>query len=585
MQEITYKNYKQILAKLIKDKHISIDTETYGLGWKEGAFMVGFGTKQKKCFYLRDSNSSFNYIIKYYLIEFNKNKLEPIFANAKFDLHRFDWLNCETLNKFHDVITLSQLLHPEHFPHRLKVIGERFFGEAAKLDETKVLEWFNKNNARKKEYWKLPDKLILPYLEQDLNLTRQLFDLMKPKLKNYTKLESLYNNEMELTRYVLFMEKRGILVDRIYLEKLQSRLEMKNKKLLFTLQKSFKVNKDFNFNSDKQLSELLYDKLKFPILFKTYKGAASVNDEALSHIKYPTIKELRQYKLNETYLTKFVIPWLEHSKIDGRLHANFNQNGAISGRFTCNEPNLQQIMKDKIILRGLLVEENFVMGQSDLSQIEIVGAAWYNRDDRMLSALRDDIDLHTDTASIIFNKPKKEISKVERSIAKGMNFAVIYGCGKAKLALFLSKYAGKEITLDQAAKIRNQYHLKFPKIQRFSYQVSDVIKQRKDRIIKNYFGRRFYIQPNKEYIGINRLVQSWAADVAKFAMVKIGKKLNWTNQFMSCQVHDMIAWECKKKDLKEIKNIVEKCMTDFPEFDVPVKVDTTIIKKDWGEII
>jgi DNA polymerase-1 len=377
------------------------------------------------------------------------------------------------------------------------------------------------------------------------------------------------------------MEKVGILVDREYLKKFQAQVNKDMVTQLKELRKGFKVGEDFNFGSSDQLGDLLYNQLGFEVKHKTFKGNPSCDDEALSKMEHPYIKHLREFKLNETYLTKFIDPWLKFSEKDGRMHASFNTNGAVSGRFTCNEPNMQQVMKDPKVLRGLMVTPGKVRGHSDLCQIEMVGAAWYMRDAQMLTSLRAGTDLHKDTASVLFSKPASEITKRERQIAKGMNFSVVYGCGKAKLAGFLSNHTGSAVSLEEADKIRSLYHAKYPGIKRFVYKVMDVIRSRNDRTIKNYFGRRYYIPPQKEYVGVNRLVQGWAADMTKRSMVKVAGKLNWSSNYMDVQVHDMIGWECDPKEQKDVQHEIEKAMTDWPEFDVPVKVETDIKQKTW----
>ena len=577
---LTRKNIEKAIRHLASDEHFTCDTETYGLGWLDKAFMTGFRHQDGTCYYSREGDKDYEFLIREIIIG-TKDICTPVFANPKFDLHRLEWLTGYRFERVHDVIALDHLINPQELTHRLKAIGGRLFGAEEEAEKNAIDAWFIECNDKKKEFWKLPDEILLPYFEQDLVLTNKVFWKLYPQLGNYPKLPELYELEMQVVDVVTRMEKAGVLVDKKYLTKFRAVLEKDQAKLIKELRKGFSVSEDFNFNSSDQLGDLLYNQLGCEVLYTTEKGAPSCNDEALKHIQHPYIESLRAFKLNETYLTKFVDPWLNFSKHDGKLHACFNTMGAVSGRFTCEMPNMQQIMKDPKITRGLMVTPGKVCGHSDLSQIEMVGAAWYTRDDQMLSSLKAGTDLHRDTAANLFNIKPEDVTKHQRQIAKGMNFSVVYGCGKKRLASFLSNHTGVPVPLAEAEYARSMYHSKYPEIRMFSYSVMDTIKRRRDRIIKNYFGRRYFIPTGKEYVGVNRLVQGWAAYVTKYAMARIGPKLNWKTNWMNCQVHDMISWECDIKDQKDVQAMIEKDMTTWPEFDVPIKVDTSILRNTW----
>lgn len=579
---ITEANRAEITEHLSKDPNFSCDTETYGLEYGKGAFMVGFGHIDGTTYDVRDTDPNFKGIVQRIVRDLDNDNNRPIFANAKFDIHRLNWLCGKMPFKYHhDVITADKLLDPKSMSHKLKLIGSRLYGDSAHAEQDEMQQWFDEHNNGEKEFWKVPDEIIGKYFRQDLQLTRRIGKDIIPNLKNYHRAEELYNTECQLAYYVAKMEERGIPVDIEYLAGLQEMFEEYLIEADAILRQAFNVGESFNFNSSDQLSELLYNTLGFPVTIKTKSNAPSVADEALALIDHPMMCLLRNYAKLHHALANFIIPWQEFGKADGLLHADFNQNGAVSGRFTCSKPNMQQIIKYPIIMRALLVRPGFITGHSDLNQIELVGAAWYSRDPIMLDAVRQRKDLHSATASVIYDRPIDKSFPKERGVGKGMNFSKIYGCGKARLNSFLSKYAGMLIDKKISDEAYAAYDRKFPAIGDFNRKVMHTIRMRPDRIIRNHFGRRYYIPPYKEYIGFNRIVQGWAADLTKLAMLRIAQQLDWKNQFMTTQVHDMIGWECPKEMLAETQEIVETAMRHGPEFDVPIDVDTTLIEDSW----
>lgn len=579
LKKITKDNVNEIIAKLKAEDTFSCDTETYGLGWLDKAFMLGFGTRDGSCYYIRDTHDGWKELSTKIVEELQD--CSPVFANAKYDSHRLIWLTGSFFKKSHDVIVMDKLLYPENASHSLKNIGRRLFSEKEGKEQDEIMRWFELNNDCEKEFWKLPDEIILPYFQQDLILTLKVFDYLNPKIDNFPNLRNLYNTEREILWIMTLAEQKGVLVDREYLEKFKKECEDKAAKLESYLKKAFNTHDEFNFESPVQLADLLYNQLGFPVVKKTWKGAPSVDADAISHIDHPAIPKLQEFQKLQTYLSKFIRPWLEFSAHDGRLHASFNTTGAVSGRFTCDSPNLQQIMKDPKILKALKFEPECVNLHADLSQIELVGAAWYMREPTMLKAIKEGKDLHKDTAAALFNKSSEEVTKDERSIAKGMNFSILYGCGKKRLASFLSQHTKRTVSDKEASRIRASYHEKFPTIKKFTYKVQDTINKRPDRIIRNYFGRRYYIQPQKEYVGVNRLIQGWAADLMKVAMVKIGNLINWEDTYINCQIHDMVSIVCPKEKLEEVRGLVETAMTHFPEFDLPISVKIEVKEESW----
>lgn len=524
------------------------------------------------------------------VLEIAKIAEEPCFANATFDLHRLDWLGCPHPKKVHDVIIQDNLLRPDQMAHGLKIIGARDMGKEAVLDEKRILDWFKEHNLGKKEYWKLPDDLVMPYLAQDCFLTRQIHEANKSKFRtmvasNHRMMNAgdLYDMERELSLVTFKMERYGIQLNIPYLKEQELVMTKELEKLAHEIQHI--ADYKFSVSSDVQTADVLYRKLGLPARVFTESGQPSTNDEALRKLEHPIAEPMRQHREIEQMLSMFVRPWLEVADDEGKVHAQFNSMGTRSGRYSCKNPNMQQIMKNPRIMRAIVPREGMVDGHSDASQIEMVGCAWYTRDPNLLNSVRSQLDLHTETATDIYDVPPEKVTPDQRKVGKGMNFSVIFGCGKGKLASFLSTYTGREVSHEEAMNVLRIFHAKRPMIKQFAYRVMDTIKRRADRSVTNFFGRKFVLPDGKEYIGPNRLIQSWAAYVCKFAMVKVSKQLNWKDEAINCQIHDNICWTTTPEKQEEVKHIVETAMTTWPQFDVPITVKTKVAKRSWEELL
>ncbi len=425
--------------------------------------------------------------------------------------------------------------------------------------------------------------------------------------------EKIYNLEKGLVPVVGEIEKNGIKIDITRLKILSGKMELKIKTLegkIYNLAK-----KNFNINSPQQLSEVLFVNLKLPTqgLKKTPGGVISTSWSELEKLKefHPIIKMLEDYRELFKLKSGFVDALPQLIGEDGRLHPEFHQLGTATGRFSCSNPNLQNIpIKGEFgleIRKAFVSNKGFKLISADYSQMELRVAAVISQDKKMMEFFNQGKDVHRMTASNIFNIPEKSVGEKERSLAKTINFGVLYGMS----VVGLSEAAG--IQRSEAKKFIDEYFKDFKGIT--NYVKNSISKARENGFSETLFGRkRFFPEINSidfrlrqaaERMAINHPVQGTSADIIKMAMVKICQKLNIKNQStqinlsarpstkgflcsgqelrMILQVHDELLFEVAKGKVEESAEEIKKIMENIVKFKVPLKVGIKT-GDNWGEL-
>jgi DNA polymerase I len=382
--------------------------------------------------------------------------------------------------------------------------------------------------------------------------------------------EKIYQIEKKLIPVIKEMEKVGIKIDIQKLNQLNKFLEEKLEELQEEIYKL--SGQEFNINSPKQVSEVLFEKLQIPTvgIRKTTGGTLSTASSELKKIKnlHPIISLILGYR--EIYKIKSTLveelPKLADE--NQRIHPHFNQLGTISGRISCNQPNLQAIPQkgdlSQAIRKCFVAEGGFDLVSFDYSQMELRIIALLSKDPVMLKAFRENKDIHKITASVIFDKKESEITEEERRTGKTVNFAVLYG---------MTPYGLSELTgysFEEATDFIERFFLYFPK-------VKDFIEEKKREILEKgfsetYFGRkRFFSELNSKNqklkeadlrMAVNHIFQGTAADVIKIAMVKLKEeRLINENCRLLLQIHDELIFEIKKDQekgfIEQIKKVME----------------------------
>ncbi|MBS3812167.1 MAG: DNA polymerase I [Halanaerobiales bacterium] len=453
----------------------------------------------------------------------------------------------------------SYLLNPDQTPLKLKNMIMREFdvpkGEVEKAD--------NKN----------------------VQLLNYLFDLKKVYIKKLKEKElwDLYNDiELPLVKVLAQLEINGIYTDCDFLKDLSKEISKKLKKIE---KETFEIaGEKFNLNSPKQLGKILFDKLDLPIIKKTKTGYSTSIDvlEKLEdkHDIIPFIMEYRKYsKLKSTYVDPLLDLVDEQT---GRIHTSFNQMVTATGRLSSTEPNLQNIpirTEEGRKIRQAFVPENkdWVFLSADYSQIELRVLAHISDDQQLIKAFNQGQDIHTQTASEVFDVTKKEVNSNLRRHAKVINFGIAYGMSSYGLAQDL------DISNQKAQAYIDKYFERFPGVKRYMDHI--VNKAKKDGYVRTIFNRLRYIKGINssnyhrrsfaERAAINTPIQGSAADIMKIAMLDVYKVLHSSNLQvkMLLQIHDEIVFEAASSELAEIAKLVKDKMEKAVQLKVPIIVD------------
>jgi DNA polymerase-1 len=421
------------------------------------------------------------------------------------------------------------------------------------------------------------------YAAEDADITLRLHRVLAPQLAADARLQSVYADIEMPAREVLFrMERNGVLIDAALLEKQSAEL---GAKMLALEQKAFlEAGQPFNLNSPKQIGEIFFEQLKLPVVKKTPSGAPSTDEEVLEKLAldYPLPKTLLEYrgltKLKSTYTDK--LPRMINART-GRVHTNYGQATAVTGRLASNDPNLQNIPvrtgEGRRIREAFIAPPGHQIVSADYSQIELRIMAHLSRDPGLLKAFAAGEDVHRATAAEIFNRGIADVGADERRAAKTINFGLIYGMSAFGLAI--------QLNLDRstAQAYIDSYFARYPGVKRY---MDETRAQARDAgYVETVFGRRLWLQEIRssnqarrqgaERAAINAPMQGTAADLIKMAMIAVQRWLDsrrlQTRLIM--QVHDELVLEVPEGELAMIKAELPGLMTGVANLEVPLLVD------------
>lgn len=421
--------------------------------------------------------------------------------------------------------------------------------------------------------------------QQALDLIKQLRLKIEEQLHEKSLWKLFTDLEMPLVEVLSDMETNGIKIDLGVLKGLAADIEGRLIKLIDDIYSLSETQ--FNINSPKQLRQILFDKLKLPVV-KRSKTGPSTDEEVLRALapkhKLPALLlEYRQLmKLKNTYID--VLPELISPRT-GRLHSSFNQTSTETGRLSSSNPNLQNIPVKTDI--GKKIRQAIIAGSADknlvscdYSQIELRILAHLSGDDNLIEAFKNGADIHKATASLIYGISQEEITDSMREMAKRVNFGIVYGLTSYGLSRDLG------ISLDEAQRFIDAYFLKYPKVK--DYINRQIDRARKNGFVTTILDRRRYLPEinNKnqsirqlaERQAVNTPIQGSASDLIKMAMIQIHRQFirKGLSSLMIMQIHDELVFDVPKVELKEIIEIVRDGMENVLKLDVPIKVDIKI---------
>ncbi len=592
----TFKDLEELRKAILNSGIVSIDIETDEKHFMECRIIgVAFSTSEGTGYYLPLLHRVEKEFSEEEGVRFLKEicedpNIKKVGHNVKYEYVVMKRYRIELKNIFFDTMLASYTLRPEFTHHNLDRLAEEYLNYTT----IKYEEVTKKTQSLFNTLLDVPIDEVVEYSCEDADIALRLFNYFSAKLNENTKLKELfYSLEMPLIKVLGEMEYNGIKIDVDYLKTLSYDLqeEIKNVSLkIFDL-----AGEVFNLNSPKQMSYILFDKLKLTPLKRTKTGF-STDEEVLEDLVEQ--HEIVEYILKHRTLTKLKTTYVDELpnmvlKSTGRIHTSFNQAVTATGRLSSSNPNLQNIpIRDEIgrkIRRAFISEEGKLLGSFDYSQIELRVLAHISGDKTLIEQFYQGKDIHSETASKIFGIDVGEVSPEQRRVGKTVNFGIVYGIS----AYGLSKQL--KITPSEANEIIEKYFLTYKGIKDYIFSTLEFAS--KNGYVETMFGRRRSIPElvNKKYnsakmvfgkserIAINTPIQGSAADIVKIAMNKLYEKLQNTPVKILLQVHDEILVEIPESELDNYKDTIKDTLEKSVELKVPLLVEYKF-GKNWGEI-
>ncbi|GAB0155201.1 DNA polymerase I [Chryseobacterium sp. Alg-005] len=584
------KAQKILVDNLLQQRVVCFDTETTSLNEME-AELVGMSFSYKKglAYYipLSEDQGEVLQTLEIFRPFFEKEDILKIAHNLKFDYKILKQYGITVKGAMFDTMIAHYLLNPDG-RHGMDYLSEMYLNYKPVSIETIIgKKGKNQGNFRDADLRTQTD-----YAAEDADVTFQLYELFAPQLKKEGLEDLFFKIEMPLMEVLAKMELAGISLDEKWLSQESLDLESDLKQLE---SKIFELSgEEFNMNSPRQLGEVLFEKLQLdPKAKKTKTGQYATSEDVLQKLasKHEIIQHILEYrtyqKLKSTYVD--ALP-SQIDKDDNRVHTNFSQTTAATGRLASVNPNLQNIPIRT--LRGQQIRGAFVSGEgkkiisADYSQIELRLIAEISGEENMIKAFQDGEDIHASTAAKLFKIPLDEVSKTQRSQAKTVNFGIIYGQG----AFGLAEQTGLSRT--EAKQMIDAYFATYPKLK--EYMAEQVNKARELGYVETLLGRKrhlkdinsgnFVVKGHAERNAVNAPIQGSAADIIKIAMIKIDHELQSQNlqTKMLLQVHDELVFEAPVDEVEAASQLIKTQMESAVETQVPLLVEVGV-GNNWLE--
>ncbi|WP_158796269.1 DNA polymerase I [Pedobacter sp. L105] len=578
----TAEKRKTLIDLLLQQENISFDTETTGTD-ANIAELVGlsFCIEPGTGWYIPVSanQEEAQLVVDEFRTVLENEAIAKTGQNIKYDILVLKWYGVHIKGKLFDTMLAHYLIDPDT-RHNMDVLSENYLGYTP-ISITSLIGPKGKNQGTMRD---VPIETVVDYAAEDADVTLQLANVFKPILKELNAEELLTNIENPLVYVLADMEKEGVRIDMDTLISYSAELEIDIRR--FEQSVYDKAGVVFNLASPKQLGEVLFDKLKLdPKAKKTKTGQYQTGEDVLSALAYKSdivkdILDFRQLqKLKSTYVD--ALPQLVNPKT-GRVHTSYNQAVAATGRLSSNNPNLQNIPirteRGREVRKAFIPrDENHVLLSADYSQIELRIIADISKEENMLFAFNNGIDIHTATAAKVYGITIEEVDSTQRRNAKAVNFGIIYG----QSAFGLSQNLG--IPRKEAAEMIEQYFAQYPGIKQY---MSDTMNfAREHGFVETIMGRRRYLRDinsaNQTVRGfaernaINAPIQGSAADMIKIAMINIHKDIQdqGLQSKMTMQVHDELVFDVLKTEVEAMKKIITHRMKTAIKTIVPIEIE------------
>ncbi|MGB9780594.1 DNA polymerase I [Caldanaerobacter sp.] len=507
---------------------------------------------------------------------FEREDCEFVSHEIKDFLVKLSYKGIECKSKYLDTAIMAYLLNPSESSYDLDRVLKRYL----KVDVLSYEEVFGKGKDRK-GYGEIKEDIIAEYICKRCSHLFELKDKLMSFIKEMGMEELLLEIEMPLVEVLKTMEVAGFTLDRSVLKELSEKIDERIAEILDKIYKE--AGYQFNVNSPKQLGEFLFEKLGLPVIKKTKTGY-STDSEVLEQLTayndiVSDIIEYRQLmKLKSTYIEGF-LPLMDENN---RVHSNFKQMVAATGRISSTEPNLQNIpIREEFgrqIRRAFIprTKDGYIVS-ADYSQIELRVLAHLSEDEKLIEAFMKNEDIHTRTASEVFKVPPENVTPEMRRAAKVVNFGIIYGMSDYGLAKDL------KISRKEAKEYIDNYFEKYKGVKAYIERVIRFAKENgyvttimnRRRYIPEINSRNFTQRAQAERLAMNTPIQGSAADIIKMAMVKVHrefKRLGLKSQLI-LQVHDELVVDAYKDEVEVVKDILKENMENVIKLKVPLVVE------------
>lgn len=582
------KNLIELTDFLSQQSEICLDVETTDLQpLRANLVGIGFGIEPKKAWYVPvNGQLGLEIVLKYLKPIFESPSIRFYGHNFKYDYQVLGNYGIQIKNIGFDTILASYLLNSHSRQHSLDYLVLSLFEKV----KTPIQELIGKGKKQACMSTVPLDK-ICHYCCEDVDYTVRIKNLLEPQLKERGLTSLLHDLEIPLLTILAEMERHGIYINIPFLQHLSVEIKEEIKKLEEEIYAM--AGQPFNINSPKQLSQILFEELGIKAPKKTATGL-STNADVLESLKdtHPIASKLLEYrgleKLRSTYVDSLQ---LEVNPTTHRIHCNFNQSVAATGRLASQDPNLQNIpvrteIGRKIREAFLPQLEHWSYLAADYSQIELRLLAHLSDDPVLISAFQANEDIHIFTASLIFGIPVEEVTREQRYQAKAVNFGIIYG----QQAYGLSQ----ELKIDTrtAGAFIHMYFQRYRKVKEFIDSCKEIARNTgkavtvlgRERLIPEINSPNGMIRTAAERLAINMPIQGSQADIIKLAMLEINRRLKQEKRksYLVLQIHDELIFEVPNEEIEEVSILVKEVMENIMSLKVPLTVDIHV-GKNWKE--
>lgn len=579
----TTEKRKELLKNLAKQKIISFDTETTGLDAHQAELVgLAFSFKAKEAYYIPFPENGDE--TKELLHEFKEILENPaitkIGQNIKYDMTMMKWYGVDVQGGLQDTMILHYLVEPD-LRHKLDYLSEAYL----KYKMQPITDLIGKRGKNQLTMRDVAVEKVVEYAGEDADITLQVHTELLKKVEE-EKVSDIYKKiEEPLIQVLCQLEYEGVRIDPDFLNEYSSILGNQINEREKEIYK--KAGVEFNIASPRQVGQVLFDKLSIPYRWrKTSSGQYSTDVEKLTELSrdHEIIKDILEYrkyaKLKSTYVDS--LPKLINPRT-GRIHSNFNQSRAATGRLSSENPNLQNIpIRDpagREIRKAFIPrDENHTLIAADYSQIELRLIAEISKDEAMMEAFIQGNDFHRATAAKVYNVPYEEVTPDQRRNAKTVNFSITYGAGSTNLSRQLNIKRG------EAKELIENYFKQFQGLKRYMDETVDFARENgyvqtlmgRRRKLRDINSRNNLARSNAERMAINTPIQGTAADMIKLAMIDLHRALidGKYKSKMIMQVHDELVFDAHNDEIEKLSDLIQDKMKNaIPNLKVPILVE------------